>query len=70
MQKRKYVYIWAVCTDIVLAMSPAFSLANEFGIGVFVQVRVTDMVINHKQKIPSQVYIALSKSHTNCTNET
>ena len=42
-------------------LSPAFSPANGFGSDFFLQVLVTGIVTNHTQKIPSQVYIALSK---------
>ena len=48
---------WAACTDTVPALSPAFTRANR----EFLQVLVTGIVTNHKQKIPSQVLIAWSK---------
>ena len=43
------------------ALTPAFSKANGLGSKFMFQVRVTGIGANHKQKIPSQVYPALSK---------
>ena len=52
---------WAACTDTVPALSPAFSRANGFDRECFLQVLITGIVANHKQKISSQVFIALSE---------
>ena len=45
---------WAACADTVPALSLAFSRANGLGRG-FLQVLVTGIVTNLKQKIPSQI---------------
>ena len=46
---------WAACADTVPALSPAFSRANALGTEVFLQVLVTGIVTNRKQKCPSQI---------------
>ena len=46
---------WAACADTVPALSPAFSRANGLGREVFLQVLITGIVTNRKQKIPSQI---------------
>ena len=56
-----HCFFSAACTDTMSALSPTFSQANELGREFFLRVLVTGTATNHKQKIPSPPYIALSK---------
>ena len=67
MQKRKYVCRTADnehCFDLsglVRAVGVTGIYSRQYIPEVFLQVLVTAIVTNHKQKTPSQVFIALSK---------